>query len=139
MLILTNFERFPARWTAKTGQTGTGEMAKPFSEFAARARNADVLMINGDSALILRLCALFLVCPWRRKPVVAVDLVLRRPRTFQARITVIFKKLLLRRVDLFVNYFEDITGYRQYYGINKDRCAFVPFKPNLRYRVEVDP
>lgn len=139
MLILTNFERFPARWTAKSGQTGTGEMAKSFREFAARARNAEVLLINGDSALVLRLCALFLVCPWRRKPIVAVDLVLRRPRTFEARLAVRFKKLLLRRVDLFVNYFQDITGYRRYYGIDGARCIFVPFKPNLRYRMEVDP
>jgi glycosyltransferase involved in cell wall biosynthesis len=139
MVIVTNFERFPAHWTAQTGQAGSGEMAKTFTDFAALARDADVLMINGDTGLVLRLCALFLVCPWRRKPIVAVDLVLRRPRTLQARIAVVFKKLLLRRVELFVNYFEDITGYRQYYGIEKERCAFVPFKPNLRYRIEIDP
>lgn len=138
MLIVTNFERFPKEWTAQTGQTGAAETAGTFGDFLRSARRADVFLINGDTALVLRLCALFLIAPRRRRPIVAVDLVLRRPKNFQARLAVFFKKMLLRRVDLFVNYFQDITGYRQYYGIDERRCVFVPFKPNIRYRMEVD-
>src|ERR1700681_4637232 len=116
MLILTNFERFPVQWTSETGQSGSGETAKTFGDFVRGARKADLLVINCDVAVALRLCALFLVCPWLRRPIVAVDFVLRRPKTFRAKTAIRLKKILLRRVDLFVNYFQDITGYEKYYG-----------------------
>src|ERR1700732_354539 len=111
MLILTNFERFSRRWTSETGQEGRGETANAFDDFVRGIRSAGLLVINSDVAVALRLCALFLVCPWLRKPVVAVDFILRRPRTFRAKTAIRLKKILLRRVDLFVNYFQDITGY----------------------------
>src|SRR5580704_15596734 len=137
MTILTNFERFPGHWNSETGKSGSGVSAKTFGDFVRLRRNADLLLINGDVAVTLRLCALFLVCPWLRKPIVAVDFVLRRPMTFRAGIAVLLKKFLLRRVDLFVHYFHDITGYERYYGIGPDRSVFVPFKPNIRYRFEL--
>lgn len=139
MTIVTNFDRFPSRWTSATGDSGTAQTAKTFGDFVKASRTADLLMINCDVALALRLCALFLVCPWLRKPMVAVDLVLRRPKTFRAKASGLLKKFLLRRVDLFVHYFHDITGYERYYGIGADRSVFVPFKPNIRYRVDVTP
>jgi glycosyltransferase involved in cell wall biosynthesis len=139
MLILTNFERFPRRWTSETGQAGSGETANTFGDFVRGMRRADLLVINCDVAVGLQLCALFLVCPWLRKPVVAVDFVLRRPRTFRAKTAIRLKKILLRRVDLFVNYFQNITGYEKYYGISPKRSVFVPFKPNIRYRFDVSP
>jgi glycosyltransferase involved in cell wall biosynthesis len=137
MLILTNFERFPDHWTAKNGQSGRGEMAKTAGEFMKRARHADLLMINCDIVLTMRVCAMFLARPWLRKPIIAVDVVLRKPKTFRGRMSVRLKKLLLRRVDLFIHYFQDTTGYERYYGIGGDRSLFVPFKANLRYRMEV--
>jgi glycosyltransferase involved in cell wall biosynthesis len=135
MLILTNFERFPAKWAAETGESGSSEIAQTFGDFVKRAPKADLLMINCDIGLTLKVCAWLIARPWVRKPLVVVDLVLRRPKTLRARTA----KLLLRRVNLFVNYFEDITGYRQYYGIGADRSVFVPFKPNIRYRFDVEP
>src|SRR4051812_45093329 len=111
MLILTNFERFPASWTAKSGRSGSGVIARTAGEFIREARRADLVMINCDTALTMRLCAWFLLRPWRRTPIVVVDIVLRMPKTSRARAAVFLKKLLLRRVTLFIHYFEDITGY----------------------------
>ena len=139
MLILTNFDRFPSQWTSETGQSGSAEIAKTLGDFFKGSRKADLLMINCDVAITLRLCALFLVCPWLRKPIVAVDLVLRKPKTFRAKMTAWLKRILLGRVDLFVHYFNDITGYERYYGIGEGRSVFVPFKPNIRYRLAVSP
>jgi glycosyltransferase involved in cell wall biosynthesis len=139
MLILTNFERFPAQWTASTGHSGHARMFHSFRDCLQQLRTADLLVINCDVALTLRLCALFLICPPLRKPIVAVDFVLRAPETLKARIAVLFKRILLSRVNLFVHYFRDLRGYQRYYGIGPDRSRYVPFKPNLRYRFEIAP
>ena len=138
MLILTNFERFPAQWTAQNGASGTGETAKNADDFVRRARHADLLIINCDTALTLEDVRIIPASVrGSGKPIVAVDLVLRRPKTFRARMAVRLKQLLLSRVDLFIHYFQDLAGYERYYGIGRDRSAFVPFKPNLRYRQDV--
>lgn len=137
MRIVTNFERFEANWTAR-GQTGSAVLARDFAEFRRELPQADLILINGDIGITLRLCALFWICPWKRKPLVVADLVLRRPRTASARAAAWIKRLLLRRVDHFVNYFRDVSGYSACYGITAQRSSFVPFKPNLRYRYEPD-
>ena len=78
----------------------------------------------------------FLICPWRRKPLVVVDLVLRPPRSWTSRLSARCRALLLRRVDHFIHYFRDLSGYAHYFGIDDARSSYVPFKPNLRYRYE---
>ena len=81
MRIVTDFERFEPEW-----EGGSSVYARTFAEFRRALRNADVAVVNCNVNLVLRLCAYFLVLPWRRKPVVAVDLVLRRPHTWSARL-----------------------------------------------------
>lgn len=134
--IVTNFERFEPEWRLPTGEHGTAAWARSFAEFRAQAARADLLVVNCDVGLILRLCAYFLAFPWKRKPIVAVDLVLRKPRTRKAGAAALLKKLLFKRVDHFVNYFQELSGYSTWYGITPERSSFVPFKPNLRYRYE---
>src|SRR6185437_8605093 len=135
MLIVTNFERFPAEWTSSTGQSGRGEIARTFDDFAKGAKRADLLIINCDVAIALRLCALFVLFPWRRKPIVAVDFVLRKPK--KSSDGTWLKRFLLGRIDLFIHYFNDIKGYQKYFGIGPKRSVFIPFKPNIRYRFDV--
>jgi glycosyltransferase involved in cell wall biosynthesis len=131
--IVTNFERFEPTWTCGA-ETGEAVQARTFDEFLREFPRCDLILINGDIAVTLRLCAHFLMFPWKRKPIVAVDLVLRRPRTFQARAAAVVKRLLLSRVDHFIHYFKNLDGYSSCYGITRGRSSFVPFKPNLRYR-----
>jgi glycosyltransferase involved in cell wall biosynthesis len=135
MRIVTNFERFEPVWTSR-GETGEAVTARTFSDFLRELPACDLLLINCDIALTLRLSAYFVMFPWKRKPIVAVDLVLRRPKTFQARMAALVKRALLARVDHFINYFRDLDGYSSWYGITPERSSFVPFKPNLRYRYE---
>jgi len=139
MRIVTNFERFEPVWTSHgLGGEATGEAvsARTFSEFRRALPGCNLILINGDLALILKLIAYFLMFPWKRKPIVAVDLVLRRPRTFEARLKASVRRLLLARVDHFIHYFKDLDGYSSCYGITPERSSFVAFKPNLRYRYE---
>lgn len=140
MLILTNFERFPSNWSVVGGETGQAKVVRTFFEFLKGSRNADLLLINGDVPLVLKLSAFFLLLPFFRKPVVAVDLVLRNPEHSKTgNLGRAVKKLLYGRVDHFIHYFKDLSSYERFFGIGPDRSSFVPFKPNIRYRHEVQP
>jgi glycosyltransferase involved in cell wall biosynthesis len=140
MRILTNFARFPETWKVEGGETGEAKVVKTYAEFTRESSNADLLIINGDPDLVQRLCAYFLLFPFRRKPIVAVDLVLRRPEQSKTgNLGRLIKKFLYGRVDHFIHYFTDLSEYQRFYGIGPDRSSFVPFKPNIRYRHEVQP
>jgi glycosyltransferase involved in cell wall biosynthesis len=139
--ILTNFERFPLRWTVSTGASGTARMVHQYGEFLQLLPESDLVLVNCDVPLALKLCARGAMFPWKHKPLVAVDLVLSRPETAAAHAACVFKKALLRRVDHFINYFKTSEGYAQFYGITPARSSFIPFKPNLRHRydTQADP
>ncbi len=139
MRIITNFERFPERWSVSTGESGTARTLKGFGAFLREAPGCDLILVNCDVRLTLGLCAWFTAFPWKRRPLVAVDLVLGRPGTRFARVLTWGKRLLLRRVGHFVNYFRQSEGYARWYGITPERSSFIHFKPNLRYRHESQP
>ena len=46
---------------------------------------------------------------------------------------------VVAEVGHFVHYFRDFRGYSECFGIDPERCSFVPFKPNLRYRLDEAP
>ncbi len=134
--ILTNFERFPSAWTAANGAQGTSQYARTFEEFKEKAGGIDLFLVNCDVDLTLRLARGFLRNESGRVPIVAVDLVLRRPLTLKSRVSAAGKKMLLKRVDHFINYFKESEGYGRYFGITPERSSWTHFKPNLRYRYE---
>jgi len=43
---------------------------------------------------------------------------------------VFLKRLILKKVQLFVLYHRDIDDYNRFFGINKDRTIYIPFKVN---------
>jgi glycosyltransferase involved in cell wall biosynthesis len=135
--ILANFESFPAVWSLPTGESGTSRIVNGYAGFAQGMGECDVILVDGDPWLVLKLCALFLVFPARRRLLVAVDLVMGEvPAAWHARLTCFLKKLLFRRVDRFINYFKSSEAYAKFYGITPERSSYVPFKPNLRDRCE---
>ena len=85
------------------------------------------------------MCALFTLVPALRRPLIAVDVVLRRPENAKELLRSWIVRFLLKRVDYFVHYFRDLSGYAKYFDITPERSGYVPFKPNLRYRVEAGP
>lgn len=67
----------------------------------------------------------------RRKFHVAVfDLILRRPTNTIEWLIGRLKALALKSVDLFLLIHKDTSGYELYYGIDRRRCRYVPFKAN---------
>ena len=81
MLILTNFQRFPEAWRSSTGQTGQALMLRTAWEFFRHSREADLVIINVDIQLAMKLAVLYLLFPFRRRPILANDVLLRTPAT----------------------------------------------------------
>jgi glycosyltransferase involved in cell wall biosynthesis len=132
VLIITNFERFPRSWVASDGTTGQSEFARSAAEFLAfRNDPRSVFMINCDTRLTLDLARRQLVPFAPRRPIIAVDLVLRRPRSLPQRLAGLGKRFLFSRVDTFVHYFKDHSAIDAAYGIGGRRGAFIPFKANI--------
>ena len=139
MLIVHNFQAFPQKWRTTAGQQGTsiyaGSRAAAFLEH--RQNREAVFLVNGNVALVMELAARMLV--GARRPLIAVDLVLREPETFAGRLRLPLKKALLSRVDRFIHYFRDLRGLTRVYGIRPERSSYVSFKVNLADRHALTP
>lgn len=139
MRILTNLKTFPERWRSSGGVVARAKTASTAWEFVARSAGHDVILIDCDPRLTLKLCALFIPFWFWRKPIVAVDIVLRRPKTWKSKLAARFMKLLFLRVDHFIHYFRQLDSYEQYFGIGPDRSFYVPFKSNIKGRYAYTP
>lgn len=122
----------------RSGVCGATTYAQSCNDFLRSLRNSDLVVVNGLE-LTLKLCEIFTVAPWLRRPLVAVDVVVRKPDTVKSHLSAAVTRQLLKKVDYFLHYFRDLSGYEKYFDIGSDRSGYVPFKPNLRYRVEVQP
>jgi glycosyltransferase involved in cell wall biosynthesis len=91
---------------------------------------ADLIVIDCRDSLLYKIAGHFLLFPWTRRPLVAVDLVLRKPLRLRQRVNALRKRLLFTRVDHFIHYFRDLAGYTRYFGIPRVRSSYVPFKVN---------
>jgi glycosyltransferase involved in cell wall biosynthesis len=134
--VLSNLRLSP-RWES-SGLSGMSRYAQSCGEFSSQLRSSDLIVVNGLE-VTLQLCKLFAVAPWMRRPLVSVDVVLRKPDTVKSRLPAAMTRYLLRNVDYFLHYFRDLDGYERHFGIGRNRSEYVPFKPNLRYRVNVRP
>jgi glycosyltransferase involved in cell wall biosynthesis len=135
MRILTNFERFPRTWRSSSGATGEAEVMQGSAwSFFRASRRADLVLINCDLRLALELAALYLLFPFRRRPIHLHDIILRRPVSRRARLTAIAKRFLISRLDHMTVHFRDLSGYRRFFGVREERVSYLPFKPNIRYR-----
>jgi glycosyltransferase involved in cell wall biosynthesis len=137
--ILTNAPGLPAKWTAFNGEQGETIVALDIRTALKGLRESDLVMINSNPRLLLQLSATMVIMPWRRRPLLGCDIVLREPNEVRYRLLSPFKRFLLSRVDHFMHLFKDLTGYKRVFGIGPERSSFTAFKPNLRYKTEVKP
>lgn len=94
------------------------------------AKTADVIILNIDANKLLKLCALRYLFPFRKFKLISVDIVLRKPKSFNQKMMALVKALLLKQVDLLVLYFKHTSGYEKYFGIQKKQIRYVAFKVN---------
>ncbi|TCT06017.1 glycosyltransferase [Aquabacter spiritensis] len=132
MLIVTNYTAFPSRWRAACGTEGETVIARGLAEFHRHARRRDaVFVINGDAHTVMALAFARMAIPGFDRPLVAIDLIFRRPSGLKGRLAHLVKRPLLARADLYINFFADARGVGAVYGIPPERCSYVPFKVNL--------
>jgi len=137
MFILTDFPRFPEHSRTSEGievraDTILADMSfKNLFRVLNLVRQADFILVQ-DSIRILGFACLFWIVPFLKKPVIAVDLILRSPHTVKQRILARWKRMLLSRVDHFIFYFQALQGYEDLYGISPHRSSYVPFKSNMQ-------
>jgi len=129
--ILTNFMNYPDHVEPVAGYRVTLLKAETWSQVRKYLKHVDLVIIDCRDTLLYRLVAYLLLRPWLRVRLIAVDLVLRRPHRLRDQITRVIKQLLFRRVDHFIHYFKDISGYALHFGIRAERSSYVPFKVNL--------
>ncbi len=130
MRILTNFINAPDELELPGG--GRAEILKgeSWADMRGKLRRADIVVLNCGGTLLYSIARHFLLFPWTRRPLVAVDLVLRRPETMAYRVKAWARRLLLGQVDHFIHYFRDLSGYTRYFGVKPSRSSYVAFKVN---------
>jgi glycosyltransferase involved in cell wall biosynthesis len=134
ILIVTNFVRFPARWRSSSGAEGEAVIVDSVRDFLKFSRRADLVIVNCNVSLAMKLRAAYMLLPFLRVPILGHDIVLRKPLTLKARLTRPLKAFLLSRIDHYSLHFRDLTGYTKYFGIRPEKVSYVPFKPSVKDR-----
>jgi glycosyltransferase involved in cell wall biosynthesis len=129
--LLTDFVTAPEELTIRGGRRVALLPARSALDFVMRSRHADALVLNGEASMVFGTVACFTLLPFLKKPVIAVDLVLRPPRTARQNLLLPLKRFLFSRVDHFVHFFRDVAGYERHFGIAAAKSSYVPFKVNI--------
>lgn len=95
------------------------------------SKPTELFVFNGEVSLITAACLIKLCSPTARGRIVAVDMVLRVPKTAKARLAAWVRSRLWTQVDQYIHYFKDLRGFSSHYGIGAVKSDYVPFKANL--------
>lgn len=129
--MLTNFMNSPESVVSPSGNRVMLLRCETWPEVRRLLDSVDLVIIDCRDTLIYKLAVYKLLRPWRKLPLIAVDLVLRRSFNLRHKLYAVLKRLLFTRVDHFIHYFRDITGYTRHFGISAARSSYVPFKVNI--------
>jgi glycosyltransferase involved in cell wall biosynthesis len=136
--VLTNFMNSPESVELPSGNPAMVLRFETWPEIRRSLGSVDLIIIDCRDTLIYKLAAHLMLRPWRKTPLIAVDLVLRRPFNLRHKLSAAMKRLLFTRVNHFIHYFKDISGYTRHFGIPEARSSYVPFKVNI-YGVQLPP
>jgi glycosyltransferase involved in cell wall biosynthesis len=131
MRILTNFMNSPESFESPSAGQVMVLKCENWAEIRRLLDGVDLVIIDCRDTLIYKLAAYMLLRPWRKIPLIAVDVVLRQPLRLRHKLSAVLKRVLFTRVDHFIHYFKDVSGYTRYFGITAARSSYVPFKVNI--------
>lgn len=94
------------------------------------SKDYDFIVINCDIKLLLVQSIIRYIPINKQCKLVSVDALLQEPLTFIEKFEAIIKSLILKNVDIFIEYFKDTSGYEKNYCIKKEKFRYVPFKIN---------
>lgn len=109
-------------------------LRQPWWERLATWRQMDLVIVNSDAVLLLRIAAELLVSSSSAR-LVGVDVLLTRPAGWRGRARTSVARVLLRRVDRFLLHQRDVVALDRLFGIGA-RCEYVPFKSNVWERLQ---
>ncbi len=138
LTILTNFARIDSHLPFMDGISCNYRALPPLKlspkglrEMHRLSRGVDYIIINCDLGLTL-IAALLKSIPFLgMPPLIAVDPVLGIPEGIKLKVLAAIKKFLLLPVDLFINYFSDVSHYAKFFGVTRARSEYTPFKSNI--------
>jgi len=90
----------------------------------------DAIIFSSETRRLLIFCLLRTLLPFSQCVVLGVDYILQEPIGWRQRLLARIKGRLLSKVDRFILHFVETSVYQKYYGIPRERCAFIPFKVN---------
>jgi glycosyltransferase involved in cell wall biosynthesis len=95
-----------------------------------RSFGCDYILLNGSPHHLLVLALLKLLAPFNRCRIVALDILLSRPRSGSERVKTSVRGWLLRRVHRILLYYRDTSAIQQHLGLPASKFDYVPFKIN---------
>jgi glycosyltransferase involved in cell wall biosynthesis len=95
-----------------------------------RSYKYDAIFLNCASFETMFICSILSLLPFNRCKIICADLILRLPLTVYQTMLASIKRLVLKRVNLFILFHKDFSDYTNIYGIDTDRVQYMPFKVN---------
>jgi glycosyltransferase involved in cell wall biosynthesis len=99
-------------------------------QFMRSCLRADLVILNVDQRRLVLACMIKWLLPMTSFKLISVDLILRPPKSQKDRLKALARKKVFSRVDRFILYFKNLSGYERFYGIGPERAVYVPFKVN---------
>ena len=133
----TNHEPVGARLAHDHGHTVTpldAILQLPWWHRVAVWRTLDLVVVNSDAWLLLRVAAELLACGSPAR-LFGIDILLARPVGWRGHLRTGVARPLLRRVDRFFLHQRDVLALDRLFGIGA-RCEYVPFKSNVWERLQ---
>lgn len=95
-----------------------------------KARGYGTVLMNSSTGSLFGLCLMRWIWPFHRWRLVSLDIHLNEPIGWKQRIATLLKRVLLKKVDHHILFFNDLAGYKRWFGITPTKSKFVPFKVN---------
>jgi glycosyltransferase involved in cell wall biosynthesis len=93
-------------------------------------RRYNAFLVANPGIDIILICFLSKFIPYNKTLNVAFDVLLIRPETIKHKALAYVEQILFFGIDNFFCNHKDTAGYEKYYGINKEKFYYVPFKAN---------
>lgn len=132
--VLSGLPRFDGvstdRYTVEADYIQEGDTFENGMRLFFRASGYDLVLMNSCTRGLLGLCLMRWLWPFHHWRLVSLDIHLNEPVGWKQWLVSQAKRLLLRKVNLHILFFNDFSGYDRCFGISAAKAKFVPFKVN---------
>lgn len=98
-------------------------------------RTCDYLLFNGSGRDLFIMGLFKHMFPRERIKIISLDLLLPQPQTVADNIKCMIRRMLLKKVHMFILYYKNTKGIEKYYKIPSYKFRYIPFKINQYTKV----